>query len=105
MSPSEKIEVSSETITELFAVMRDNARRMAEIDKKITELCVMHREKERRCEGHEDTMKQYGKDITMLKIWQAEETGRAGFLWKFFPLIISATALMLTVSARLGGAK
>lgn len=84
------IEVSEETLNQLFGLIRG-------VDSKISALCATVQEKEKRCEQHTSTTSDHESRLRTMEIWKAEQSGTAGFLWKIITVMCSIGALIVSV--------
>lgn len=84
------IEVSEETLTQLFGLIRG-------VDSKISVLCATVQEKEKRCEQHNAQTSDHEERLRKMEIWKAEQSGTAGFLWKIITILCSLGALIVSV--------
>ena len=86
------IEVSEETLTQLFGLIRG-------VDSKISVLCATVQEKEKRCEQHTTMTADHETRLRKLEIWKAEQSGTSGFLWKIITVMCSVGALIVSAVA------
>ena len=84
------IEVSEETLTQLFGLIRG-------VDSKISVLCATVQEKEKRREQHTTMTADHETRLRKLEIWKAEQHGTADFLWKIIAVLCSVGALIVSV--------
>lgn len=84
------IEVSEETLTGLFGLVRS-------IDSKLSSLCATVQEKEKRCIDHNKITNDHENRLRSIEIWKAEQHGTADFLWKIIAVICSVGALAVSV--------
>ncbi|MBU2701701.1 hypothetical protein Ga0466249_002820 [Sporomusaceae bacterium BoRhaA] len=93
------MDVSEATLQELFTLIRQNNEKTNEVDKKVTELVAKTSEKDRACEKHDKTTENHENRIYGLELWRAAQGGITGFLWRVFPLLLSAISVALAAYA------